>query len=52
MKNKEKIDAIKLTRTIRDQLYKCYQASPEMYYNRLNEQFLNLQKEFSRRTDA
>lgn len=52
MKKEEKIDAIKMTRDIRDQLYKLYKANPEAYYKRLDSRFLKLQKEFGRRANA
>jgi hypothetical protein len=52
MRNKEKIDAIKMTRAIRDQLYKRYQAGPEEYYRHLNEGFKKFQEEFSKRAKA
>ena len=32
MKQKKKFDANKMTRAIRDELYKRYQADPEAYY--------------------
>jgi hypothetical protein len=49
MKEIEKIDAIQMTRAIRDELYKSYQANPEEYFRRLHERFLKLQKEFGKR---
>jgi hypothetical protein len=52
MKNEEKIDAIKMTRDIRNRLYKLYQASPEEYYKRLHEGFKEMQEKFGTRTHA
>jgi N-methylhydantoinase A/oxoprolinase/acetone carboxylase beta subunit len=52
MKNEGKIDAIKMTRDIRNRLYKLYQASPEEYYKRLHEGFKEMQEKFGTRTHA
>jgi hypothetical protein len=52
MKKEEKIDAIKMTRAIRNRLYKLYQASPEEYYKRLHEGFKKMEEEFGTRARA